>query len=186
KWGNDGYTALVVGLDSSGNADPTKPIGTLSYKDATGYTLNTPGSDVEELKSVKLGTAVKTFTTAIETTVTTATGAYTINGQEFTAQSALTLETTANKVTLTGGTVTLNKDGAVTTPSDSITSTAGTITVAVSGNTVTVGALGAGDAFKVNNDITYTMTSIGLTNGDLIKNVDKAVTLGDLGSGWQT
>ncbi|MBR5436646.1 MAG: hypothetical protein IK120_07250, partial [Muribaculaceae bacterium] len=183
KLGNDNYTALVVGL-TDGEPDPTKPIATLSYTDANGYSLSDGGSGVEELQSVKLGTAVRNFMTTIDTTVTTSTGTYTVNDKPFNAQNALTLETTKEKVTLTGGTVTLNKDSAVTTPSDSITSTAGTITVAVSGNTVTIGALDSKDAFTV-DDTTYTMTSIGLMNGDLIKDVNKSVTVSDLSKGWQ-
>ncbi len=43
KLGNDGYTALIVGLDNKGSADPTKPIATLTYSNG-GYTLSNAGS----------------------------------------------------------------------------------------------------------------------------------------------
>ena len=72
-----------------------------------------------------------------------------------------------------------------TTNGNKITATAGTVTVWTSGNNFTIGALDNGDVFTVNGT-EYTMTNIGLKNGNSLKSVGTSVPIAALATGWDT
>ena len=195
---DDAVFGNIISLDDNGNLDltaqlseyyssyvfdsatnPTKVIATVTY-DGTVCTLTATDDYGFEIQSVSLG-SVKTFATDITTTVKTSkSGTYTINDNTFTARSALTIESDFSEATLTNGSVTLAAGNAVMlTMGKTIAATAGTITVTISGDTVTLGAIGSGDAFTVDGK-TYTMTASGLSDGKSLRKIDTSITLAEL------
>ena len=201
RYGDSGWTAIVLADDSNG--EPTERIAKVSYTDEDGYKLETTSTgDLSKLSSIKLGSAVKTFSTDLDAIVnTTATGTpYTINGKNFTAQNDLTIAVAnSTNAVLINGSVTLNEDSSVTTrrtnnniqTEENIKATSGTVTVTVDNaeSTVTIAGLNTGEKFDVDGT-EYTMTRVGLLNGNLI-NSDVATTASvrtdDLsGENWKT
>ncbi|MBR4151945.1 MAG: hypothetical protein IKT98_03210 [Selenomonadaceae bacterium] len=199
--GENGWESLVIGHDDNG--DPTLRIAKVIYTDEGGYKLETiSDGDLTTLKAVKLGAAVKTFSTAIDTTVSTkGAGTFTINNKPFTAQNDLTIAVEDSGAILTKGSVTLAKDVEVTTrrinsgtsTDEFIKSTSGTITVTVDDNagTVTIGGLNPDETFKVGGEdgIEYTMTQAGLLNKDLLNptvvSTASVLTTDLSGSNWK-
>ena len=173
--GTDGWSAVILADDDRG--DPTIRVAKVSYTDEGGYKLETTSDgDPSTLTAVKLGAAVKTFSTTIDTTVNiSAVGTYNINGQSFTAQNDLKIAASnGDEATLINGAVTLGEDVEVTTrrtnsgtqTDETIKTTSGSITVTVdeTAGTVTLSGLNPGEKFTFGNN-EYTMTPIGLQNG---------------------
>ncbi|MBD3878819.1 MAG: hypothetical protein SR1Q5_03935 [Quinella sp. 1Q5] len=197
---NIAATAIVVGVDDEGNVDPTKRIAQIAYNDEqTGYVLrNVEGGNVKDL-NVLLNETFKTFSTALETTVTTVGGeSFTINDKPFKAQNVLTIATEFGNAFLTNGKVELEENATITTRrtkdsttiSETIKTISGSLTVEVSNNdTVTIGDLNLGESFEFGGK-TYTQTAIGLTDGTTLNpTVTSSVTVDALTSGkaiWQT
>ncbi len=174
-YGEDGWSAVIV-------ADKTNPINRVakvSYSDAEGYKLETTyNGDDTKITSIKLGSAVTSFSTTLDKNVnTTATVTYTINDKLFTAQDDLTIVTADGGAILTNGTVSIpeGENYSVTTrrinsgtqTNETIQSTSGTVTVNVdnTSGTVTIGGLNANETFTVDGT-EYTVTNIGLLNED--------------------
>ncbi len=179
------YNALVVGRDQGGNVDLSRGVATVTF-DGTGYTL-TAGANVTDLNSISLSAvpALDILGTTKQINVTApANGTYTVNDKIFAALSDLTIAAQNGDASLSDGTVSLAAGNSVNTPDNTIASTAGTLTVAVDGSDVTIGNLSAGKAFSV-DDTDYSMTSIGLSDGNRILQTTSAVTLDELaGTDW--
>ena len=189
-------STIVVGY-----GDPTTRIAQLSYNTATGYTLaTTDDGNIDQLTAVLLGDAVKTFNTAIDTTVLTkydsATITYLINNKTFAALSELTIATGEDSAILTGGKVDIAQGFEVTTrrtsTTETISSTAGDMAVEVNATaaTVTISELDSGDSFTLDGTTAYTMTAIGLVSGTRLNStVTDSVNTSDLGlrgTSWKT
>ena len=187
--------AIVIKKD-----DPSTRIGSLTYSVSdNAYTLtSTPGGYISDLAAVSLSSAVNTFNTDEEVTVKTAgTATFKINSKSFVANNALTIATETDDAILTGGSVTLSKNYPTVNTrynniDETITLTTGTINVSVSDDNVTISDINTGEAFTVKDDsgtiTTYTMTAIGLVNGNSQLNVmdsGKITTANLSGDDWK-
>ncbi|MBR2773709.1 MAG: hypothetical protein IKD73_01835, partial [Selenomonadaceae bacterium] len=188
-------TAVVVGVDTSGDIDPTNRIAQLAYNDdQTGYVLSSvDGGNINNLAAVLLNSAYKIFSTTLDTTVTTVgIESFTVNDKNFNAQNALTIETESGNAYLTNGKVKLEDDviNTRTTTDETITATTGSLIVTVSDNTtVTISDLEASEAFTYGSS-TYTMSSAGLVTSNKINPnaaTTNSITTAELvGDDWKT